>query len=84
MTTNAGVLRTADSLACARDVLADVAGRVSADATDPASVELHNLATVGLALLAAAEHRTESRGAHARTDHPDASEAFRHRLVIGN
>ena len=45
--------------------------------------ELANLVEVGAALLAAADAREESRGAHARTDFPGAHEAFRLRLVIG-
>ena len=39
--------------------------------TDTAACELRNLAEVGSALLAAAAARTESRGAHSRTDFPE-------------
>ena len=93
MTSEAGVLRSAGSLA---DV-ARAAGRAAAvalavrphqrEAPDPATVaaadELRNLATVGAALAAAAAARTESRGAHARTDFPDTDPAQRVRYVHG-
>lgn len=84
MTTHAGVLRTAESIGLARGVVESVASMISAEASDPASVELRNLATVGLALLDAADHRIESRGAHTRTDFSETDEDFRHRLVIGS
>jgi L-aspartate oxidase len=78
MTVDAGVLRTAESLgvaaqACAGDVLGD----------DLASWELRNLVTVGRALCAAALAREESRGAHTRTDFPEADPAFELRLIVG-
>lgn len=45
--------------------------------------ELRNLVEVARALLAAATQRTESRGAHTRTDHPARDDAhFRARLVL--
>jgi L-aspartate oxidase len=83
MTTNAGVLRSAASLGDAIDVLADMRTRIEPSPTDPATCELSNLVDIGLTLLAAALERTESRGAHARTDHPDRDEALRCRLVVG-
>ena len=61
--------------------------RTSDEAPDPATLaaadELRNLATVGAALAAAAAARTESRGAHARTDFPDTDPAQRVRYVHG-
>lgn len=69
---------------------ADVSGsRREADPTAPAigfgraAVELANLATVARALCASARARTESRGAHARDDHPDLDPHQRVRYVIG-
>ena len=44
--------------------------------------ELRNLATVGWALLRAAEAREESRGCHTREDFPDRDPAFQLRLVL--
>jgi L-aspartate oxidase len=81
MTTEAGVLRSADSLARAAAVVegCNVVGR---SATVPGALELRNLVTVARALVAAAESRRESRGAHTRTDFPETSDALRRRIVI--
>ncbi|MFN8052822.1 MAG: L-aspartate oxidase [Acidimicrobiales bacterium] len=84
MTTNAGVLRTAASIAAAQAVLDDVWSELPADPIDPPTCELSNLVQVGVALLDAAAEREESRGAHTRTDFPGARESQRHRLVIGS
>ncbi len=70
MTTEAGVLRTADSLERARKEVAAILASTP-PSTDTAACELRNLAEVGSALLAAAAARTESRGAHSRTDFPE-------------
>jgi aspartate oxidase len=93
MTAEAGVLRSAGSLAdVARAAgwaaaVALPSDRTSDEAPDPATFaaadELRNLATVGAALAAAAAARTESRGAHARTDFPDTDPAQRVRYVHG-
>jgi len=91
MTAHAGVLRSAASLVEARaaaDAAATAAsigasagaGAVEDDAT--ARCELANLAVVGQALSVAALAREETRGAHARTDHPEISPAFRVRFVL--
>ncbi len=80
MTFDAGVLRDASSLARARDQLATVAADLGAPTT-PAAWELANLCAVGAALVRAAAIRTESRGAHSRSDHPATEPAFRLRLV---
>jgi L-aspartate oxidase len=45
--------------------------------------ELRNLATVAGALCAAADARTESRGAHARTDHTETSPTHLVRYLVG-
>ena len=74
MTADAGVLRSADSL--------ERAGRASSAAGKSDDAEVRNLATVALALLAAAAARTESRGCHTRTDHPDTDPALAVRLVV--
>jgi L-aspartate oxidase len=76
MTAQAGVLRSAGSLAKAA---AACAGRVDGD--DLESWELRNLATVGRLLCAAALAREESRGAHSRTDHELTREDLRVRFV---
>jgi L-aspartate oxidase len=75
MTADAGVLRSAPSLARAEAVAASML-QAAADA------EVRNLATVALALLAAATARTESRGCHTRIDHPDPDPALAVRMVL--
>jgi L-aspartate oxidase len=79
LTAEAGVLRSAVSLA--RAVAACRGAEAAAKAAD--DDELRNLATVGAALAAGALARTESRGAHARTDFPDTDPAQRVRYVHG-
>ena len=74
MTEGAGVLRSEESL---RETAAVVRDASSAD-----DAELVNLRTIGLALLAAADARRESRGAHTRTDFPDPSADFERRLIV--
>jgi L-aspartate oxidase len=84
MTAGAGVLRSADSLERARDAATTALARARRDPSpDGATCELANLATVGWALATGGLARTESRGAHARTDHPDVDPRQRLRYVIG-
>lgn len=80
MTTDAGVLRTADSLQRAGAEVDEI-GRSTAE-DSAAARELANLTTVASALVSAATAREESRGAHARTDFPERSPEFAHRIVI--
>ena len=82
MTAHAGVLRSAASLAAVAPDLAAAAGSAAGGEGAPAA-ELANLVTAGRAVVAAATARTESRGAHTRTDHPEIDPALRARLVIG-
>ena len=94
MTAEAGVLRSDASLAAAAAAAARAAAVVargagpegepasSTGASGPAVHELRNLATVAAALAAAAAARTESRGAHARVDFPQASDRHRARYVV--
>ncbi len=95
MTTGAGVLRSAESLAATTGVLREIEASLPAvvGQPDPARqgdreglttvAELANLVEVGRALLAAATLRHESRGAHTRSDFPDTDPAFRCRIVLG-
>ena len=78
MTAGAGVLRSAASLAETDKVLDELA----TPEEGPQGWELTNLLTAAGALLAAAEARQESRGAHSRTDFPETSPAWRCRLVL--
>ncbi|HEY3956406.1 MAG TPA: FAD-binding protein [Streptosporangiaceae bacterium] len=79
MWAHAGVVRTAGGLQQAARELDDLAGEVATvRAAGPAEVnyawqealDLPNQVTVARILVAAAQARAESRGAHARADHP--------------
>jgi len=80
MTVHAGVLRNAASLGQAEGVAEDVLAAASG-AGGPV-LEMRNLATTALAVLAAATARAETRGCHTRTDHPDTDPAQRARLIL--
>ncbi|MEW6155492.1 MAG: L-aspartate oxidase [Actinomycetota bacterium] len=79
LTAHAGVVRDARSLAEAAGHVAEVAERMPDHGRE--ALELRNLVTVAGALVASAVARQESRGAHTRTDFPETSTAFGHRLV---
>ena len=80
MTQGAGVLRSATSLAMTAKALDELAGRTQATPS-PAAWEATDLHAVATALVAAAQLREETRGAHWREDHPDASDAWLGHLV---
>jgi L-aspartate oxidase len=69
-----GLLRDAAGLQSARRELLDLAGS-SVPASTVREHEDRNLLTLAGLVALAAETRTESRGAHARTDHPDTDPA---------
>ena len=88
MSRHVGVHRDAESLAAASAVLDAVAGK--ADPAGPMSRvawESTNLLTVASAVVLAAATRSESRGCHRRTDHPEpVDDWLRHldvRLIDG-
>ncbi|MCW2679010.1 MAG: L-aspartate oxidase [Frankiales bacterium] len=80
MTAGAGVLRSAASLQATAAVLDELGTRTAA-APGPAAWEATDLHQVATALVAAASRREETRGAHWREDHPEASDAWRGHLV---
>lgn len=82
MTTGAGVLRDEASLT-RTSVAVSRAAAVAAAGSGAPAWELANLAAVAAALLASAEARTESRGAHTREDFPGTDPVLAARLVIG-
>jgi len=82
MTEGAGVARSARSLAEAGAAIAEVGADLSdVRVTSRAVGELCNLATTAASLLAAATLRTETRGAHMRSDHPESSPRWRRRIL---
>ena len=83
MTRGAGVMRSAESLAVARATVDDAAAVLGDGAASVDAGELANLLRLADALLVSALARTESRGAHARREYPDADPSWRRRLVHG-
>jgi L-aspartate oxidase len=83
MTEGAGVLRSRESLTGAAGEVGEVAAAVGRLAPSRESGEVANLAAVASALLRAADAREETRGAHARVEHPETKERWRRRLVHG-
>jgi L-aspartate oxidase len=81
MTNGAGVVRTAASLAAAAEAVNDVVAAMGDRTASVHAVELANLVQVADALLVSAQTRTESRGAHSRSDFPDTVDSWRTRLV---
>ena len=83
LTRGAGLVRSAESLQRAREVVDDTASALGEPTASVAAGELANLLDLADALLASALTRTESRGAHARREYPDTDATWRRRLVHG-
>ncbi len=82
MIEGAGVVRSAGSLAAAGTSLGTLAAEMGEGTPDDrAHGELANLVTAAASVLRSATVRTETRGAHARRDHPEASGRWRRRIV---
>ncbi len=84
MIEGAGVVRSARSLAGAAETVEEVAATLESAHGLPVQRdhgELANLVAAARALLAAATLRTETRGAHARSDFPATDEHWRRRIV---
>jgi L-aspartate oxidase len=79
MSNHAGVRRSAAGLAAAEVTLQ---GLVQPIRDRTSSVDAANRWTVAAAIVAAAMTRRESRGCHWRSDHPEPSESWRHRIVV--
>lgn len=84
MTTDAGVLRSEESLKRARDVVGRIRSRIPRHPNTADVAELANLSEIGLAMADLALARRESRGAHTRSDFPQRDDdRFRKRLLLG-
>jgi L-aspartate oxidase len=81
MTDGAGVVRDARSLARAAEGISDVAASLGDRTSSAGAGELGNLVQLAAALLASAQSRTESRGAHSRGDFPVTDPGWRRRQV---
>jgi L-aspartate oxidase len=84
MTGGAGVVRSAQSLDAAAADVADLATALGSRTTSVAAGELRNLVQMADALLVSARARTESRGAHSRSDFPETDPRWRRRQVHGH
>ena len=73
MSRHVGVLRRPEGLAAAAEALCIDSAHTAANR---ASWEATNLLTVAQAVVAAATARTESRGCHRRTDHPEPRDVW--------
>lgn len=81
MTDGAGVVRSSESLERAALCVAEVRDGIRGVAPSRESGELANIADLAMAMLRAAAVRTETRGAHARSDYPETLERWRTRLL---
>jgi L-aspartate oxidase len=81
MIEGAGVVRDAASLARAKGIVDAIGAGLVAEVADRDGGELANLVTAATGLLVSAALRTETRGAHARSDHPQPDEQWRRRIV---
>jgi L-aspartate oxidase len=84
MTGGAGVVRSAQSLDQAAADVADLVAALGSRTTSVAAGELGNLLQMADALLVSARARTESRGAHSRSDFPETDPRWRRRQVHGH
>jgi L-aspartate oxidase len=82
MSSDCGVVRDADGLQRAREMLGDLARRAGdLPARSIAGYEVLDLLRVSQAIVASAARRTESRGSHTRREYPDTSDALLGRFV---
>jgi L-aspartate oxidase len=84
MTGGAGVVRSAESLDTAAADVADLVTALGDRTASVAAGELGNLLQMAHALLVSARARTESRGAHSRSDFPGTDPQWRLRQVHGH
>jgi L-aspartate oxidase len=76
-----GIVRSGEGLRQAAETLCEWGGQAP-EGGDRASQELRNLLLAGRLVTEAALLRTESRGAHYRTDYPEMRDAWRRHIVF--
>jgi L-aspartate oxidase len=81
MIAGAGVVRSAESLRTAGLGVRAIAAQVGGVPADRAHGELANLVSASKSVLTSAAVRCETRGAHARSDFPEAADGWRRRIV---
>lgn len=88
MTANVGVVRSLNSIECAKKELEEYSYDFNEfphlDDSSFARYELEHILTVARAMVRAAELREESRGCHVREDFPATSESFLGRVIFSN
>ena len=82
MTSGAGVLRSAGSLAETAAIIELVEKDLLEASDSPGAWEVRNLVDLARAVVCVGAYRQESRGAHTRRDFPDLAEAFKARIIL--
>ena len=79
---NVGIIRCGKSLARAKKILEELSDKTNPSCKDWLSHEFRNMVTVGSLAVETAILRTESRGAHYRSDFPDKEEKRWHKHTV--
>ena len=78
-----GIIRSGDGLSQAKAQLTQWTEQIELRASGPlAELEAANVCQVSMLMAAAALHRTESRGAHYRTDFPSTSAEWQKHVMV--
>jgi len=78
-----GIIRDGDSLAIALRQLEEWSRQIAPSSSPAlAALEAANVCQAAMLMAAAALHRTESRGAHYRTDFPDINGTWRKHVIL--
>lgn len=82
MRNHVGIVRSAESLSTALQLLKKHQGRETIDRLDQLAIENSNILTLAKLIARAALARTESRGAHYRTDFPQRNDAHWKKHIV--
>jgi L-aspartate oxidase len=83
MSKHVGVVRNAEGLATADEVLHELLSCASSDVVpNRKTFETTNLLTIALAVVTSAEQRTESRGCHRRSDFGVTLDSWKHHTCV--